>query len=45
MKTRFIKSIAATAKQTRVAMPWTRGEHRQALIAARSQPRPQLKRA
>lgn len=37
MKTRFIKSIIATAEQTEVEMPWKRGKRRQAFIAKRAE--------
>lgn len=36
MKTRFIRSIIATAEQTEVEMPWKRGKRRQAFIAKRA---------
>ncbi|WP_299935593.1 hypothetical protein [uncultured Pelagimonas sp.] len=34
-KTRFIKSIVATAKETQTQMPWERGATRMASIARR----------
>lgn len=35
MKTRFLKSVAKTAKSTDVEMPWARGSRRAAMIAKR----------
>jgi hypothetical protein len=46
MKTRFIKSITATAKSTEVRLPFERGAARAAMIARRkAAEQPQLKRA
>lgn len=45
MKTRFIKSIIATAKDAKTAMPWERGARREAFIAARKGQKPALKSA
>ncbi|MCT4554802.1 MAG: hypothetical protein N4A53_08970 [Pelagimonas sp.] len=35
MKTRFLKSVIATSKQTQPPMPWQRGKIRTASIKAR----------
>ncbi|GAA4220671.1 hypothetical protein GGQ68_000441 [Sagittula marina] len=47
MKTRFIKSIVATAKANETTrMPWERGTARSTMIASRKAPTPSsLKRA
>ncbi len=37
MKTRFIKSVIATAETSAAEMPWTRGKRRQAFIAKRAE--------
>jgi hypothetical protein len=37
MKTRFIKSVIATAETADVQMPWTRGKRRQAFIHKRKE--------
>ncbi|MCV2888658.1 hypothetical protein [Ruegeria aquimaris] len=34
-KTRFVKSVIATAAKTEVQMPWSRGARRAAMIARR----------
>lgn len=40
MKTRFVKSVVATAKTTDVDMPWTRGLRREAMVAKRKEEAP-----
>ncbi|MDA7428178.1 hypothetical protein PGB28_06890 [Primorskyibacter aestuariivivens] len=44
MKTRFLKSVAKTAKTADVEMPWTRGTRRAAMIAKRKE-EPVLRRS
>lgn len=38
VRTRFLKSVIATAKATETRLPWARGEARHALIQRRAQP-------
>jgi hypothetical protein len=38
VRTRFLKSVIATAKATETRLPWARGKARQALIQHRAQP-------
>ncbi|CUH74887.1 hypothetical protein [Tropicibacter naphthalenivorans] len=45
MKTRFIKSIVATAKTTETRLPWERGAPRAAMIARRTEQQDQRKSA
>lgn len=45
VRTRFIKSVIATAKADSPTLPWTRGEARKALIANREGKRPVLVRS
>lgn len=45
MKTRFVKSVVATAKTTDVKMPWARGHRRDAMVAKRKDVTPERRSA